>query len=189
MILEQDNLKASNGVKILMISRDAGILQEGSDVQKRMAEYGALADELHIVVFTQRIRNQESGIKNKKIEENVWIYPTHSRNKWFYIHDAYLIARRIIVASYKLQVISWLVTTQDPFETGIVGWLIARKYHVPLQLQVHTDFFSPYFARESLLNKIRVRIAKFLVPRASGIRVVSERIKNSLKAISYKLSP
>ncbi|MBI5913465.1 glycosyltransferase [Candidatus Azambacteria bacterium] len=160
-----------------MISRDAGILQEGSDVQKRMAEYGALAEELHIVVF-----NQASNVKSQtlKVGGNAWAYPTNSRNKWFYIHDAYVVAKQIIATRYSLLATRWLVTTQDPFETGIVGWLVARKHHLPLQLQIHTDLFSPYFARESALNKIRVRIAQFLIPRASGIRVVSDRIKKSL---------
>ncbi len=173
-------------MKILMISRDAGILKEGSDVQKRMAEYGALADELHIVVFAKQLATHNAQLTTRKISSNVWVYPTNSRNKWFYVCDAYAVAKRIISISYKLKAKSWLVTTQDPFETGIVGWLIARKYRVPLQLQVHTDLFSPYFARESGLNRVRVRIAKFLIPRASGIRVVSERIKRSLKAKSYK---
>ena len=74
----------------------------------------------------------------------------------------------------------WLVTAQDPFETGLAGWLIARKNNTPLQLQIHTDFASPYFKQESFLNRIRVMLAWFLIPRATRIRVVSERIKDSL---------
>jgi glycosyltransferase involved in cell wall biosynthesis len=81
-----------------------------------------------------------------------------------------------------------LVTTQDSFETGLVGWLAAKIFGARLQLQIHTDFLSKYFWRESLLNKIRVLIAKFLIPRADCVRVVSERIKKSLSAISYQLS-
>jgi glycosyltransferase involved in cell wall biosynthesis len=41
---------------------------------------------------------------------------------------------------------------------------------------------SPYFACQSLLNKLRVRLGKFLIRRANGYRVVSERIKKSLTA-------
>lgn len=164
-------------MKVLMISRDAGILQEGSDAQKRMMEYGALADELHIIVFA--MRDFKISSFKFQVSRNVWVYPTNSRNKWFYIYDAYIVAKRIIqIPSSKFQ--DSLITVQDPFETGIVGWLVARKYRVPLQLQIHTDPFSPYFARESVLNKIRVWIAKFLIPRASHIRVVSERVKHSV---------
>jgi len=160
-----------------MISRDAGILEEGSDVQKRMAEYGALADELHIVVFNQALNVKSQTVK---ISSNVWAYPTNSRNKWFYIRDAYVVAKQIIAPRSPLLATSWIVTTQDPFETGIVGLLVARKYRLPLQLQIHTDLFSPYFKNESVINRVRVCIAKFLIPRAPCIRVVSERIKRSL---------
>ncbi len=180
-----------------MISSDLNILKEGSDVRERMREYGSLVDELHIIVL-----NQKSKIKNQKFG-NVFIYPTNSFSKWFYIVDAYNIARNMFHASRSLFVqehSDWqqtavqrgrrpsrgftlhdlLITAQDPFETGLAGWLIARRNNTPLQVQVHTDFLNPYFARESLLNRIRVLIAKFLLPRATGIRVVSERIKNSL---------
>jgi 1,2-diacylglycerol 3-alpha-glucosyltransferase len=74
----------------------------------------------------------------------------------------------------------WLVTARDPFETGLVGYRLKRKYNLPFHLQIHTDFLNSYFKRESFLNKIRVLLAKFLIPRADHIRVVSERIKNSL---------
>ena len=77
--------------------------------------------------------------------------------------------------------------TQDPFDTGHIGWLVKKKYEIPWQCQIHTDFLSPYFWRESLSNKFRVLLAKFLLPQANGIRVVSQRIKNSLKAKNYKL--
>jgi glycosyltransferase involved in cell wall biosynthesis len=58
---------------------------------------------------------------------------------------------------------------------------LKKKTGLPLQLQIHTDFLSPYFKKESLMNKLRARLAKFLVRRADGVRVVSERIKKSLE--------
>jgi len=74
----------------------------------------------------------------------------------------------------------WLISSQDPFECGMAGWFLKKKFDIFLQLQIHTDFLSPYFWRDSLLNKIRVLLAKFLIPRANCFRVVSGRIKKSL---------
>ena len=54
-----------------------------------------------------------------------------------------------------------LVTSQDPFEIGFLGWILAKRFGAKLQLQVHTDFMSPHYAAESLRNQIRVRLAKF----------------------------
>jgi len=163
-----------------MISTDKKIFEENSGVRQRMAEYGTLCEELHIIVFARRIKNQELRIK---ISNNVFIYSTDSLSRLLYIFDAYKIAKRIFQnTKYKIQ--NTLVTCQDPFETGLAGWKIASALGARLQLQVHTDFMSSYFARHSLLNRARVLLAKFLLPKADCVRVVSERIKKSIARIT-----
>ena len=72
------------------------------------------------------------------------------------------------------------MTSQDPFETGFIGWLIARKFKLPLQLQVHTDFLNRYFSGESMKNKIRVFIAGRLIKKADCVRFVSARVRDSV---------
>ena len=75
-----------------------------------------------------------------------------------------------------------LVTAQDPFETGLVAARVAKRCKANLELQVHTDFLSPFFKKESLKNKIRVFLGKRLLRKAACVRVVSKRIKRSLVA-------
>ena len=41
-------------IKILMLSTDRMILENGSPAQKRMLEYGKLFEELHIIVYTKQ---------------------------------------------------------------------------------------------------------------------------------------
>src|SRR3989344_2408579 len=163
----------SGGVRILMLSSDKNIFKEYAPVRDRMKDYGSICEELHIIVFTKR------GYIKETIEDNVFLSPTNSFSRWWYVFDAVKIGR-------KIQGIN-LVTAQDPFETGFAGWLIARTLKAKLQIQIHTDFLSPYFTEENFFNKIRVFLAKFLLPKADGIRVVSERIGASLKTINYKL--
>ncbi len=162
-------------MKILSIGTDRNLFDERSEVRQRIIEYGSLVDELHIIVFTRR----KSQITNHKsqISENVYLYSTNSRSRWFYVFDAYRIAKKILSASEQ-----WLITSQDSFECGLVGWLLKRKFKIPLQLQIHTDFLSPYFWKDSFLNKVRMVLAKFLIPRADCLRVVSERIKKSINS-------
>ncbi|MBU2633422.1 glycosyltransferase [Patescibacteria group bacterium] len=161
-----------------MISTDKGIFDEKSEVRQRIIEYGRLAEKLDIVVFN--IKNLELPYTHDReymvISENVRIYPTNSRSRWFYLFDAIKIGKKIEKPD--------LVTSQDPFECGLAGWRLAKYFSTKLQLQVHTDFLNPYFQNESLLNKIRVKIAKFLIPKADCIRVVSKRIKDSILAKS-----
>lgn len=168
-------------IKVLSIGSDKSLFLPGSDAQKRIKQYGELFEELHIIVFSRR---KSEIISKFQISENVWAYPTNSRSKWLYILDAYKIAKQIIRNSRNDAVIS----CQDPFESGLVGWFLKLRCKLPLQLQIHTDVFNPYFYQESWKNKLRVLLAKFLLPRADGIRVVSERIKQSLLTLCPKPS-
>lgn len=195
-------------MNILMFSTDREIFTEGSAVRCRMSEYGQCAAELHIIIFARR---RAFGFQRIQIAENVWAYSTNSRSRWLYVFDAVRIGRGIIEncklparrsprlaeAISEAQVGAggkiensrndFIVTSQDPFEVGLAAWRVARKKKCTLQLQIHTDVFSPYFARESVFNRIRVLFARFLLPKADCVRVVSERIKHSL--IERRLVP
>lgn len=160
-----------------MISTDRNIFREGSDANTRMKEYAALTTELHIIVFAKK----SLGLKEVEIAPNARVYPTNSWSRFLYISDAYFLAKRLFLPSMDRAIpeIS-LITTQDPFETGLSGLFIARMLRRPLHLQVHTDLFSPAFRRNSFLNALRVRMAKFLFRRRTDIRAVSWRIKSSI---------
>jgi glycosyltransferase involved in cell wall biosynthesis len=169
------------GMKLLTIGSDRNLFKEGSDVWNRYLDYGKLFEEIHVIVFSSKRLNN----KKNQIGENVFVYPTNHICKFFYLWNIYKISKGIII-NCKLKIKNccdnFVITTQDPFEAGLAGWIIKKIYKIPLQLQIHTDFLSPYFKNESFLNKIRVLLAKFLIPRADGVRVVSERIRQSLVA-------
>jgi len=162
-------------MKVLMISTDNRIFDHLSDVQNRMKDYRSLVDELNIIVCSKNDKQIDLG-------SNIKVFSTNSKNKIFYFWDAIKIAKNNIKSQINL------VTSQDPFETGLAGYFIARRLKSKLQLQIHTDFLSPYFAKESLKNKVRVLIAKYLLPKANNIRVVSERIRQSLKSYDLRLT-
>jgi glycosyltransferase involved in cell wall biosynthesis len=76
-----------------------------------------------------------------------------------------------------------VISAQNPFETGIVAWLLSRK-GIPFDLQLHTDPFSPFFKKgHGVMNRLRVFMARFLLPKARRVRVVSERIRRHLVAL------
>ena len=81
---------------------------------------------------------------------------------------------------------SW-ITSQDPFESGIVAFFIAKLLGLKLQLQLHTDVFSYFYHRHSIRNFFRTFMARLLIPRADSLRVVSEKIKDEI--IGRKLLP
>jgi glycosyltransferase involved in cell wall biosynthesis len=135
-----------------------------------MIDYAGLTKELHIIIFSR-----QTGKPAIKAADNLWVYPTNSCCRWRYIGDTINQGKDILKREGR-----WLITAQDPFETGLAGYCLAKKNKLPLQLQLHTDFLNPFFREESFLNKVRVYLAKYLLPKANHIRVVSERIKKSL---------
>ena len=153
-------------MKVLMFSTDKSVLEKDSLAQKRLVEYGTLAEKLFIVVLSKKKNNnQPVAISQNTTVCSAWFWSAWNSGKKF-----------------KNQNID-LITSQDPFETGLIGYLAACRLKAKLQLQIHTDFLSPYFIKGSFKNRIRVWLAKFLLPKADSIRVVSQRIKRSLLII------
>lgn len=156
-------------MNLLMISTDRSLFEEDSAVRLRTLAYAKSFTSLHVIVLSRKGHK----LSEQKIGDNVWLHPTHSLTKFNYFIDAPKIGNDILHVD--------AVTAQDPFETGLIGLKIARKRNIPFHAQIHTDFLSPYFARGGWVNKLRIRIAKYTLPKAQGIRVVSKRIAHSLK--------
>jgi glycosyltransferase involved in cell wall biosynthesis len=155
-------------MKILMISTDREILSIGTFARARMEKYAAVLGELHIIVLGRQkeVEAPQSG--------NLWVYTTHSLSPIFYGLDAIFRALRIGRPE--------VITVQDPFETGLLGALLALIFWRPLHVQVHTDFLSPAFRAHSTLNYLRVMVAGTTLRAAARVRVVAERIKRGIEA-------
>lgn len=157
-----------------MISTDRKIFVPNSSVAQRMVEYGSLLGELHIIVFTIASQKLEAG----QIGKNVFLYHTNSGSRWSYVFDAIRIGKQILSQVYFGQT---AITTQDPFETGFVGVMLKKFSKLPLQVQLHTDAWSPYFRYAGPLNWFRVTVlAPLVLKRADSVRVVSEKIKRDV---------
>lgn len=165
----------SNGVKVLAIGSDRSIVNPKSASAERQIAYGQHFDALDIIVFSRGAYEQA----NVTLSAGVHVYPTQSRSRLLYGLDAMRIAWHLPKPD--------VVTVQDPFESGLVGWLIARLRGAKFHVQVHTDFLSPHF--DGAVNRIRRILARFVLARADRIRVVSNRIKESLLSTNhYQLS-
>ncbi|TSC89698.1 MAG: hypothetical protein G01um10143_188 [Parcubacteria group bacterium Gr01-1014_3] len=162
-------------MKILMLSTDQNVFIKNSPTWERMIEYGKLFNELHIIVYTHK----KLGMHDQELSKNVFAHPTNTQFKPLYFIDAYLIGKKIIRNSQFL-VDNAVISSQDPFETALVSYFLKIKFRLSFQIQSHSDFLSPYFWKESFKNKARVLLGKWLIKKADGIRVVSERVKRSL---------
>ncbi|MBI2055902.1 MAG: glycosyltransferase [Candidatus Sungbacteria bacterium] len=150
-------------MKVLMFSEDANILKPQSEAAGRMREYADVLGELHIVVLG----------KGRPIHTpNLFIYPAKMRSCGAFL------AGRQLCRKNRFDVIS----VQAADDIGLAGFLLAKLFHIPFQLQLHTDVFSAWYRRASWKERTRYLIVRFLIPRASVLRVVSLRIKKSIES-------
>lgn len=159
-------------MKVILLSTDKKIWVDNSDVRQRMREYAVLVESVHIFVFGQQ---KQQGV----IEGNLFL---HSVSSLFKILSplVFLFLAIKIIRAHQLSKKDTVVDSQDPFEIGFLSWILKIFFGFKLQLQVHGDFQNDYFRREGIRNFFQYYLAKFLLPRADRVRVVSKRIKNSL---------
>lgn len=129
-------------MKVLMISGDRHLLEQGSEAYARIELQRSQVERLDVFVWPQ----------------------LHSR-------------RKISCAAHKN--VYDVITAQDPFWRGLLAWRVARITMAKLNLQVHTDLSAQPFLRRML--------AYFLLRRADSVRVVSEKIKKQVQAVSGKV--
>ena len=164
-------------MKVLFISNDSNIFDATSAARKRMRSYARAIGELHVL-------SQAPKGAQEVVEETLFLHPV-SVPKVFRIKALERRARRLII-DQGIEVVS----AQDPFEHGLAALRAVSGTPAKLHIQVHTDFLSPWFLQAGnwrsprvkmpFLNRWRLRVAEQVLPQAQGIRVVSERIKQSL---------
>lgn len=151
-------------------------LREGTREHTRMCTYAAAMGELHMIVFTRA----REGYPDCTQVGNLYLYATNTRTKLGMLFKAYTLAKQIVQKDREK---SWVISSQDPFETSLVGWAVARQKNAFHHVQIHGDVFSSYSTASSWLQRIRVVYGRFVVRRARSIRVVSKRIAQSLTKV------
>ena len=138
-------------MRVLMFSSDPNVFAVGSPAWDRMRLYESVLEKLEIIRMDRSV------------------------GRYVRFWNGYRAARQ------KLQHERYDIVVAQDIEHALIAWVLSWKYGIPFQMQLHTDIFSPYFWKGGLVNKLRVLCARFLIPRASCIRVVSERIKRSIE--------
>ena len=165
-------------MKVLSIGMDKDLLKEGSISFKRHQVYAQHVEVLHAVVFARK----EYGRDIVQIAQNAWAYPTYSSNMLGLFYDAFRIGKSLLKEKGE-----WVISAQDPFESGLVAYLLARVTSIPFMIQEHGDFFSePYWREESFMNRVRFKVGTWVLPRADHVRVVSKRIAKTMQTLGVR---
>jgi glycosyltransferase involved in cell wall biosynthesis len=155
-----------------MISTDKSLVGGAvlGDVISRHRTYGEQVDRLDIIV------QSSAGHSPMTISDHVATHPTNSTSRLWYVRDSVRIARRLLAAGqYDL------VVTQDPFLTGLAGVRIARRCGAKLLVHFHGDFWdNPHWLAEAWWHGAFLQLSRYVVARATALRVVSDGIKQKL---------
>lgn len=156
----------------LSISLDASITASESDARARQRSYAAELDRLTVVVKTT------SGNESIQRDGPLQVIPTQSRNRYSFLLNAYRICRTIC----NREDVD-IVTVQDPFAVGMIGWLLRREFDVALHTQVHSDFLDNDAWRTTKWeHRVFDRLGRFVLPRSDAIRVGTEYEARKIRA-------
>ena len=164
-------------LQVLSIGLDDTLLVDEAvargDAAARQQRYAERLSRLDIVVFTRRA----SGLTRRELSGNVTVYPTDSRHSLTYVPDALRVSKQVQTECGRAD----LVITQDPFLTGLVGYLLARRWGIGLSVQLFSSFFdNPQWLSERPINRLLNVLGKWIVRAADTVRVESPTEKQHL---------
>ena len=162
-------------MKLLVIGLDSRLALTGApsnESQERQLVYAGKMDKMTIVCKTPNA----TEYAKRELSARLTVYPTRSSNRWTFLKDAYWLGKKLLrQGEYDL------ISTQDPFYSGLVGYLLARSFKIPLNLQLHSDFVdNPYWISESWSNYWLNILGKYLIKRAASVRVVNQSVRQEL---------
>jgi len=149
-------------MKILSLSLDKKILEKDSSVARRMFEFTRITDRYDIFI-PARIRHV------LQLHKKISVFASGGGNKLSQFLFLFLRAKK------QLQKQKYdCFTSQDPFFLGFLAYLLHLLTKVPFEVQIH-GWNEVGFLRRVLRN--------FVIKKASGVRVVSFRMKKQVMEI------
>lgn len=162
-------------MKILGIGYGRHLFDITTFEHKRLHKCAGEVESFDQIIFTLK----SEGFSNLNTENNFRLHPTNSANRFLMLFDAIKIGNQIIKKEN-----CTVITTQDLFETGFVGFILKQlNKKATLQVQEHGDVLSSKHWRiEKFSNRLRYHFGIFILRQADIIRVVSERTRSFIKS-------
>lgn len=159
-----------SSLNVIAIGTAARVFEPGTRERRRMEGYAKRVGSLHVI----NLSPPGASVPDVQRSGALTVYAVKGRVKPLLALRAVRVARRLLKEEGK-----WLVTTQDPFIIGFLGWCATLGTSSRLHVQVHGDVFSPRFST-GMFSTLKRWFARWCLRRAAGVRAVSKRIKRSL---------
>lgn len=173
-------LPESTKLKILGLGYTRELLippeREKGEASKRLGGYADFLNKYFVLIFSlkkHRLKERKMGRK-----KNMIVIPTNGINRLHALLKMYQLGKKICQEN-DIDVIQ----AQDPIFTGFIGYLLKRKYKIPLNICVYgPDPYDKNWLREKKTNLILAPIAKYIINQCDGIQVDGKKVMNSLMA-------
>lgn len=155
-------------MQLITFGTDANMLDPKTRQHQRLLSYTKEVDSYVAVIF-------DKNAKDFNIQEHEKLSIIQVPKKMlisglFKLHS--ILKKKIVKPT--------VISTQDPFEVGFIGWIYSVMFGCPLHLQIHTAVQSVKARTESLRTRIQYILFLFLLRRTKSFRVVSKSIKDFL---------
>jgi len=152
-------------LSLLSLSLDTNLLDPQSDVFARQCEYAQKFKDVTIVVFNRSLK--------QPILSPIFVLPVNAKNKIEYFTKGLPILFTL-VKKHKFH----LVTCQDPLLTGFFGIVAKNAFNIPLNMQMHTDYFGGW--KKIHTNRLLLPIIRGQLKSADSIRTVTQKSKDDV---------
>ncbi len=167
---------------VISIGTERKLFSENS-TRERILNMGKDFEQYHLIVFSLA-----KDTFKQQVIGNAILYPTNSYSKIGYVWDAIKIAYRITKLFSRNEKNNTVITAQDPFECGFVGFIVSRLQKIKLHIQIHTDIFSLFF-KNTRVQYIRMLIAPIIIYAADAIRCDCKRMANIIMKKKMSRAP
>lgn len=160
-------------MSVLNISLDKAILTRSyADAFDRQLDYAKHFKQLTLIVLSTK----EDKLKTIK-KGNLKIIPTNSINKWFSLTDAV----KIGIKEHRFNNYN-VITAQDPIATGLIGIALKHLLHLPLNIQLHSEFsLSTEWINLAPTNRLIVPLVDWIIQQADTLRIDNKAKEARLK--------
>jgi len=169
-------------MNLLMIGFDHTVAMAGShsntDTRQRHLKYEralqrSIPGSRIIMLVRAPIQSEERIIE----EDGLIVHLIPCRRPWFL--PKLLLMADSIARRFQID----LITTQTPFDDGLAGVILSRRWNVPLQVQMRSSFLdcTNWIAERPVVYGIFNVLGKFVARKAHSVRVVSSGEKNRLE--------
>lgn len=160
--------------RVLFVTKDITTLEEGSLARLHFKSLADIFDEVHVLVLTESWQSKR-GVE--RIDKNIWVYTTSVQFWWMQPFVALSIAHAQLQFGDGFR--PDIVVALDPFESGVCGLVLARKYTRAFQVHILEDFYTPEFKLKEKQNRWRLKMVSYVLKRTQSVRTATQSLKQA----------